>query len=656
MISRNFRLNVLTAASLLVLANGVYAQADSDEKTRAAAPGAALPQVTVTATRNEIDVRAAPASVTVHDRQSVQEKAQASDDLLTVIEDTPGLVLTPRQVSGRKTFSLRGMNDSHTLVLIDGRRISASDNVVGHSDYQYGWMTLSSVDRVEVIRGPLSALYGSEALGGVVNIISRWPTRKWEGSVTFSGQTPTDGDLGGTGSKLSFFAGGPVSESLLMRLSGEKGQVGDVLRREDRRLSEIEGRRTTSGSVSARYLLGAGQQIEAGWQQGREYREYDDVSARGNVHYHNRYTVDRSHGYAQWSGEFASGVKAQLRTYHSALGVVNQRNNRVSATRPQDLRDSVGDGFVQWSLGGHKLSAGAEWRKETLINAGLTGGRDSATHKALFAQDEIGLTSNLMATVGARLDRHEIFGSEVSPRAYLVWQATPELIVKGGYGQAFQAPTLKQISPNYVGAEGPHTFLGNSAVRPETSRSFELGADWQSGPLALRGVAFHNRVKDLISVKVVRTQGIRRTYQYINVERATVRGLEAGLTWTLAPAWRWNNDLTVMRTKDGSGKELASRPAHVLQTQLQWRGPMGLNARISATHTGRQYAIGMGMAGNKLPAYTTFNLGLGQQVNKNLSWNLGLENAGDLRLADKSDAFGFALRGRTVTASVRVDF
>ena len=105
MIPRNFRLNVLTAASLLVLANGVYAQADSDEKTRAAALGATLPQVTVTATRNEIDVRAAPASVTVHDRQSVQEKAQASDDLLTVIEDTPGLVLTPRQVSGRKTFS-----------------------------------------------------------------------------------------------------------------------------------------------------------------------------------------------------------------------------------------------------------------------------------------------------------------------------------------------------------------------------------------------------------------------------------------------------------------------------------------------------------------------------------------------------------------------
>ena len=99
-----------------------------------------------------------------------------------------------------------------------------------------------------------------------------------------------------------------------------------------------------------------------------------------------------------------------------------------------------------------------------------------------------------------------------------------------------------------------------------------------------------------------------------------------------------------MRTKDGSGKELASRPAHVLQTQLQWRGPMGLNARISATHTGRQYAIGMGMAGNKLPAYTTFNLGLGQQVNKNLSWNLGLENTRSITPSNRCTAAIMQLR------------
>ena len=151
---------------------------------------ARLPAVTVTATGHEEDALTAPASVTVIDREHIQNRA--SDDLLDAVQDTPGLSLSPRQAGGlsprqaggRKTFSLRGMNDAHTLMLVDGRRISATDDVVGHSDYQYGWVPMSAVERVEVIRGPLSALYGSEALGGVVNVITRWPTDKWEGAIT----------------------------------------------------------------------------------------------------------------------------------------------------------------------------------------------------------------------------------------------------------------------------------------------------------------------------------------------------------------------------------------------------------------------------------------------------------------------------------------
>ena len=98
--------------------------------------------------------------------------------------------LSPRQVGGRKTFSIRGLEGKHTLTLIDGRRISASDDVVGHSDYQYGWMPLSAIEQVEVVRGPLSALYGSEALGGVVNMISRWPKHIWEGEFNLGASLP----------------------------------------------------------------------------------------------------------------------------------------------------------------------------------------------------------------------------------------------------------------------------------------------------------------------------------------------------------------------------------------------------------------------------------------------------------------------------------
>ncbi len=610
----------------------------------------ALPQVTVTATRHEEDARTAPASVTVFDRASIHDKA--GNDLLSVIEQSPGLTLAPRQVGGRKTFSLRGMDSRHTLTLIDGRRISATDDVIGHSDYQYGWVPLAAVERVEVIRGPLSALYGSEALGGVVNVITRWPTDQWEGSVRLSGQRVADHAWGGGGGKLGLYAGGPMGRGLSVRLNAEAGDVDPIANRDHPGHSEIEGRRTASGGIAARYQLNAHHSFEAGWQQGRDERFYDDVDVRRRQPFESRYQLDRRHGHIQWSGKF-SGVTTQLRAYRSAIDVSNTRTHGIPSTRPQLMKDVVGDGFAQWRMGMHRLTAGGEWRRESLVNAGLKGGQDSARHQAVFAQDEISIDTSLVATLGARLDQHELFGRQLSPRAYLVWEATPQLVLKGGFGSAFKAPTLKQISPNYVGAEGPHTFLGNARIRPESSRSFELGADWQSGALALRGTVFHTRVKDLITMRLVEQQGARRIYQYDNVNRASMHGAELGLTWDFAPGWRWNNDLTLLRTRDAAtGKELLDRPRQMLRSQLQWRSASGFSARLSADYTGRQRIY----SGQRLPSYTVVNASVGQQINKTFSWHAGVDNIGDVRLADKSADFGYAIGGRTYHLSLRADF
>ena len=151
-----------------------------------------LPAVTITATMTEQDARTAPASVTVITAETLAERNAA--DLLDAVRDTPGITFSARQVGGRKTLALRGLEGKHTLTLIDGRRISASDDVIGHSDYQYGWLPLSAIERVEVIRGPLSALYGSEALGGVVNLIPKKPGDRWTGSLGLAGRLPAQSD------------------------------------------------------------------------------------------------------------------------------------------------------------------------------------------------------------------------------------------------------------------------------------------------------------------------------------------------------------------------------------------------------------------------------------------------------------------------------
>ena len=613
----------------------------------------ALPAITVTATLTEQDARTAPASVTVIDREELA--ARNASDLLDAVRGAPGLTLSPRQVGGRKTLALRGLEGKHTLTLIDGRRISASDDVVGHSDYQYGWLPMSAVERIEVIRGPMSALYGSEALGGVINLITRQPKDKWMGSVGVSGSVPTSSDEGESTGSTSVFAAGPLGERLSLRVNAELAHQSPVGNRHQPLLSEIEGSHAKNGGLSARFALTPQQTLEAGWSGGQEQRVYD-TDSRGKV-FRSTYDIDRSQAHIGWQGKF-DGWNSQVRAYRSEIDIVNRASNGAAPTRPQNMVDDVLDGHASFALGAHKITLGGEWRKETLENAGLKNGADDAAHKALFAQDEIALSDTLMLTAGLRADHHAIFGSEVSPRAYLVWEASPALVVKGGFGHAFKAPTLKQISPNYVGAEGPHTFAGNGNIRPESSNSFEVGADWQVAPAwSLRATLFNTEVKDLITYRLLRTEGVRRFYQYDNVDAARIRGLEAGMTWNVTRQMAWSNDLTLLHTRDKStGKKLADRPSTSLTSRLEWQGSEGWSARLSGEFTGSQ----TGTDGAALPSYALWSASVGRQLplgeSRKLVLRAGLENIGNVHLAEKSEHFGYAERARRVFVTARVDF
>ena len=613
----------------------------------------ALPAVTVTATLTEQDARTAPASVTVIDREELA--ARNASDLLDAVRGAPGLTLSPRQVGGRKTLALRGLEGKHTLTLIDGRRISPSDDVVGHSDYQYGWLPMSAVERIEIIRGPMSALYGSEALGGVINLITRQPKDKWMGSVGVSGSVPTSSDEGESTGSTSVFAAGPLGERLNLRVNAELAHQSPVSNRHQPLLSEIEGSHAKNGGLSARFALTPQQTLEAGWSGGQEQRVYD-TDSRGKV-FRSTYDIDRSQAHIGWQGKF-DGWNSQMRAYRSEIDIVNRASNGAAPTRPQNMVDDVLDGHASFALGAHKITLGGEWRKETLENAGLKNGADDAAHKALFAQDEIALSDTLMLTAGLRADHHAIFGSEVSPRAYLVWEASPALVVKGGFGHAFKAPTLKQISPNYVGAEGPHTFAGNGNIRPESSNSFEVGADWQVAPAwSLRATLFNTEVKDLITYRLLRTEGVRRFYQYDNVDAARIRGLEAGMTWNVTRQMAWSNDLTLLHTRDKStGKKLADRPSTSLTSRLEWQGSEGWSARLSGEFTGSQ----TGTDGAALPSYALWSASVGRQLplgeSRKLVLRAGLENIGNVHLAEKSEHFGYAERARRVFVTARVDF
>lgn len=634
----------------LIAGSAVQAQTESSWPRHNAQE---LPSITVTATMSEQDTRTAPASITVIDRQEIE--ARSGIDLRDMVVGEPGVSFIQAGGAGRKAISLRGMAGHHILTLVDGRRIPASDNVFGHADYQYSWLPMVAIDRIEIIRGPMSTLYGSDALGGVVNMITRKPGDEWQASMAVKGATTATSGSETTAGSASFFVAGPVNESLGLRVIGETAKQNATPNPDKPQYSELEGRRLSMGGVAAYLTISPGQTLEVGHEQGTEDRYYD-AQGRGTptdpLQFENRYKVDRKTTFIDWNGSFTNW-DAGLRAYRSAIDVTNRRSNGAKATLPQALKDDVLAGHASRVIGPHLLTVGGEWRQETLDNSDLDGGSASAKHRSLFVQDEIELPYDLSLTAGLRYDRHETFGTELSPRLYLTWEASPDLVIKGGYGHAFRAPTLKQSSSAYVGVQGVHTFLGNSALKPETLDSYELSMDWQLDRFDVRLAAFHSNARDLIVNTQISKTGVFEIYQANNVQRARLSGLEAALTWKINPAFSWVTNFGVLRTKDlDLGTELEYRPRSTVNSRLDWTGPQGWSARLGVNYTGSQYRKGT----DRLPGYAVWNASVAKQLGKRYSVRVGVNNMGNTRLADKSPNYRHVERGRLVYVNVLADF
>lgn len=619
-----------------------------------AAPVTELNPLVVTASRSEHSLADAPASVSVITAEQI--KARGAGNLLEALRGVPGLSLNGRQVGGRKTLSIRGAEDRHTLVLIDGRRISSTDDTIGHSDYQYGWVAMEQIERIEVVRGPMSALYGSEAVGGVINIITRKGGQQWHGGASVRGELG-EGPAG-DGHQMSASASGPLGEWFDLALGVEDRRRAPTPRPENKATSDIEGQDRQSGNLRLGFTPSEGQRLQLDMLRSEETRRRHEQNTRlpARPYYLDTYDLQRRQDALTWQADW-SLLRSELRYSEAEFEVNNKRSNNIAATRPQRLEDRVWDGNLAFALGdSHSLTLGAERREEFLENAGLTGGSDSALHKALYVQDEIALADDWALTLGTRLDHHAIFGSESSPRAYLVWRASPELTIKGGYGEAFRAPTLKQISPNYVGAEGPHTFLGNADIQPETSRSWEIGADWRDEQSAYTATLFRSEIKDLIYYNLLRRVGPRSIYQYDNISEARIDGLEVALRRALGGGFSLASSMTWLDARDrDSDDKLTGRPEFSATPSLAWQqGAWG--AELEWQYIGQQTLKNAAGQLKRAPAYSLVNLSGSYRVDEHLTLRAGLNNAGDLRLEDKSELFGYVEDGRTLWLGLEASF
>lgn len=489
--------------ALLFITMGTAVGARAQER----APRHELPELIVSATRTEkrpIDV---PASVEILGADAIRRAAPINVDELfkTVVGvDLQGSGFPGSEVKLNLRGLTPGFQSKRVLVLVDGRRIN--EQFQGNVDFAL--LSADNVERIEIVRGPASALYGSNAQGGVINIV----TRK-------GGEEP-DG-------RVRFLAGGDATYHVRAGASGRAGRF-DYAAEGSHVETDGYGK---NGDGTARDWEAGNLAGNVGWALSRETSlrfHFGAYEAEGTDENSDR-DVDRDHQSLQLEREWGEGG--------SRLEVLVYRNAEDSHYDWKFPGEGV---YRQETFGGHaqctrrtgprhRWTGGAELRRDD-VNADDVQGKidEHDTTAGLYLQDEVRLGRAWELTVGVRYDNNEDYDDETSPRFGVLWRVSDEAECYASVNRAHRAPAL---SDRFVRTEfGGSLFEGNPDLDPETLTAYEIGARQRWGTdVALSLAAFFNDLEDSFDF----IEGEDGVFRPRNVSEARTLGIEASLNWRI---------------------------------------------------------------------------------------------------------------------------
>jgi vitamin B12 transporter len=597
-----------------------------------------LDEIVVTATRTPLPVETTLAATSVINRETIR-RSQASD-LISLLDQQAGIHVSRTGGEGKSTsVFVRGAATKHVLVMVDGVRAASA------TTGEYDWSALSpeQIERIEIVRGPLSSLYGSDAIGGVIQIFTR--------RATGAGAKLTLGSRNTRALNVSFGGGEAWRYSLE---AGRESTDGLPTFSTDTTAYGFNRNHLTfgiDGSLTPDLTLAA--HLAQSWG-----RNEQDANTGDNDYINRTASLKLDHQVStQWRQNLTLGNSLDSYTSYSPFIPARIETNRDSLTWQHDLTFEAG-----------KLSLGVDhWNDHaSKDNSGLLDERIENT--GVFAQYRFAALSG-DAQLGLRRDRHDVFGGQNTWNLRWGRELSPGLHFTAGHGTAYKAPTVNDLFwPNSV--DGPYTYnigattysdtfvtRGNTGLKPETSRSSELGLSYRQAGWDTALNLYETRVRDLIEWQPNITAGgagpgIATTYDYQpqNVSSARMRGLELSghARWL---NWDWQAALTrLLAVNLGTGLQLDRRPENSLTLNASRTfGKHGVRIEGSA------YSQRLDVNGSKtLAGYGLVNTAYEYALNKDTQLALRIDNLFDRNyaLARTSTRF-YDVPGRGVFVTLR---
>jgi len=587
------------------------------------------------------------------------DKRPAVNDISEFVRTMPGVNLTGNTATGqrgnKRQIDLRGMGPENTLILIDGKPVNSRQserismrgerNTRGDSN----WVPVEEIESITVLRGPAATRYGSGAMGGVVNIVTKKVSKELKGQVNLYANQPQDSKEGAT-RRIGFNLSGPIIQDTLgFRIYGN-------LNKTDADAADINA---GHGNDSAAGVEGVRNKDIAGrlqWKISPAQTLILDssYSRQGNIY---NGDTQNSNPRSALVNSLADGKAETARLYRSAYSLTHDgawewgdTKNVISYERtvnshlPEGLAGGpegsyTGLDFVQsrlknlrfsseanipFKLGvDNVLTVGAEFtdsklddpasntqgftdQKKTDVFDGISavrGGKASQRNWAAYVEDNISLTDKTHLIPAIRFDHNSDSGSNWSPALNFSHQIGENWLVKGGIARAYKAPNLYQTNPDFIlytrgqgcPIDAPGSvrcyYMGNNNLKPETSINKEIGLEFNKNGWQASATYFHNayRNKIVIGENIIATSNIGNwLLQWENTPKATISGIEGNLVIPLHDTLKWSNNFTYMhKSEDYQGNPLSLVPKHTINSTLSWTPNERFDANLTFTHYGR---------------------------------------------------------------------
>ena len=598
------------------------------------------------------------------------DKRPAVNDISEFVRTMPGVNLTGNTATGqrgnKRQIDLRGMGPENTLILIDGKPVNSRQserismrgerNTRGDSN----WVPVEEIESITVLRGPAATRYGSGAMGGVVNIVTKKVSKEFKGQVNLYANQPQDSKEGAT-RRIGFNLSGPIIQDTLgFRIYGNLNKTepdaADInAGHGNDSAAGVEGVRNKDIAGRLQWKISPAQTLILDSSYSRQGNIYNGDTQNSNPRsalvnsladskaetarlYRSAYSLTHD---GAWEWGDTKNVISYERTVNSHLpeGLAGGPEGSYTGldfvqSRLKNLRFSS-EANIPFKLGvDNVLTVGAEFTDSKLDDpasnsqgfkdqgktdvfdgiSAVRGGKASQRNWAAYVEDNISLTDKTHLIPAIRFDHNSDSGSNWSPALNFSHQIGENWLVKGGIARAYKAPNLYQTNPDFIlytrgqgcPIDAPGSvrcyYMGNNNLKPETSINKEIGLEFNKNGWQASATYFHNayRNKIVIGENIIATSNIGNwLLQWENTPKATISGIEGNLVIPLHDTLKWSNNFTYMhKSEDYQGNPLSLVPKHTLNSTLSWTPNERFDANLTFTHYGRTKPRGVAI--NKL--------------------------------------------------------